>query len=395
MAGVASFGIAYPSFEVHVDEKRRGKTRRSALRRLVTAFDEDENTLAVDAVRAVLAHTRLSPREMACVFVASTARKPRPSAFGEAFSETTVLDVLELTGVPVVRFPDTPIGAAKTLLAAATRSGDEDRPMLVLATHDASRSLSGGALAAAAIVTRTGTCDLSLPTGFKGRSVSRALGVVDMGAAGFIAELMDAVAAVRSDRFTLAPSGSKRPVLGVGRAADVPGAFRFEPKTTPIPQESFDRLRAIGVETGHIHDKPMGAFVSQATWLAGSRARYHLEGAVCGSCKAVNFPPNETCNECGAGQMVTLRLSGRGTTYSLTRIGRGGAPAEFAMQEALSGPYWVAIVELDEGPKVVSQLACGFGGEPTVGTRVQAAFRRIYKQDGSSRYGLKFVPSVP
>jgi hypothetical protein len=392
MAGIASFGIAYPSFEVVQEKKKRQKTRSSGARQFATAFDEDENTLAVEAVRSALAHTRLSPREMASVFVASPVRRTHGAAASEPFSETLVLDALELTGIPVVRFPDTPAGAAQALLAAATRSRDEDKPILILATHDASRSPSGGALAAAAIVTSTGTCGLSAPSASRARALSRDLGAADTGAAGFMAELADAVGTLRSKRFMLAPFGSKRPALEIERKGELPGALPFDPTTRPISQEAFDRLRGKGVDVGHLHDKPMGAFVSSATWLAASRARYLLEGAVCGSCKAVNFPPNQTCNECGAGQMVTQRLSGRATIHSLTRIGRGGAPAEFALQEALSGPYWVAIVELDEGPKLVSQLACGFAAEPMVGAKVQAAFRLIYKQDGSSRYGLKFVP---
>ncbi len=56
-------------------------------------------------------------------------------------------------------------------------------------------------------------------------------------------------------------------------------------------------------------------------------------------------------------------------------------------------PYVLAIIQLDEGPRLTSQVVAK-PEEVAVGTRVKAVFRRIMT-DGDSgviHYGTKFVP---
>jgi len=85
-------------------------------------------------------------------------------------------------------------------------------------------------------------------------------------------------------------------------------------------------------------------------------------------------------------------LKGRGKIYSYTIISAGGAPPEFSEQERLAGSFGVAIVELEEGPRVIAQMTDCKPGELSVGTNVEAVFRRIYEDDGVIRYGIKFRP---
>ena len=121
--------------------------------------------------------------------------------------------------------------------------------------------------------------------------------------------------------------------------------------------------------------------------------RYRLVGLKCKSCGKVNFPPKGVCKYCNASSEFTeLRLSGKGKVHTFTLIGAGGAPPEFAEQEKAGGVYPVIIVELDEGPKVIGQMADVNPKDVAIGMPVRAELRRIYEEEGVIRYGFKFVP---
>jgi len=121
--------------------------------------------------------------------------------------------------------------------------------------------------------------------------------------------------------------------------------------------------------------------------------RYKLVGYKCKKCEHVNFPPKGVCKYCGgSSDFDELRLSGRGKVHTFVLISAGGAPPEFAEQEKAGGQYPVAIVELEEGPKVIGQMADFNPKEVKIGTPVMAELRRIYAEEGVIRYGFKFVP---
>ncbi len=121
--------------------------------------------------------------------------------------------------------------------------------------------------------------------------------------------------------------------------------------------------------------------------------RYRLVGLRCKACGKVNFPPKGVCKYCNASSEFTeVRLSGKGKVHTFTLIGAGGAPPEFAEQEKAGGVYPVTIVELEEGPKVIGQMADVNPKDVTIGMPVRAELRRIYEEEGVVRYGFKFVP---
>jgi uncharacterized OB-fold protein len=122
--------------------------------------------------------------------------------------------------------------------------------------------------------------------------------------------------------------------------------------------------------------------------------RYRLVGHKCKKCGQVNFPPKGVCRYCNdSSDFEELRLSGRGKVHTFTLIGAGGAPPEFAAQEKAGGSYPVAIVELEEGPKVIGQMADADPKQVRIGMDVRAELRRIYEEEGVIRYGFKFVPA--
>ncbi|WP_202318564.1 Zn-ribbon domain-containing OB-fold protein [Archaeoglobus neptunius] len=110
--------------------------------------------------------------------------------------------------------------------------------------------------------------------------------------------------------------------------------------------------------------------------------RYDLVGSYCENCGNHFYPPRNFCPVCRRrGAVRETELPDEGTVLSYTVI-RDGEPCV------------VALIELKNGSKLVSQLACS-PEEVRTGMRVRKVFRR-YGEDGEEgiiHYGTKFVPS--
>ena len=85
--------------------------------------------------------------------------------------------------------------------------------------------------------------------------------------------------------------------------------------------------------------------------------------------------------------MDPYTFSGEGTVETFTEVYTTSTEFE---REA---PYILAIVKLDEGPALTSQVVCD-PDEIDIGTRVRAIFRRIGEEGskGIIYYGTKFTP---
>jgi hydroxymethylglutaryl-CoA synthase len=143
------------------------------------------------------------------------------------------------------------------------------------------------------------------------------------------------------------------------------------------------------------HTKSEGAYVSAAAWEETLEARITLIASRCPECKTARHPPREACPDCGSAVMETFHARPTGSVHAFTRIGRGGAPSEFALQQQLVGEYAVAAVDMDDGFRVVAQIS---GADPKavkLGDAVHLRLRRLFEQEGRTRYGLKAVPVGP
>jgi uncharacterized OB-fold protein len=146
-------------------------------------------------------------------------------------------------------------------------------------------------------------------------------------------------------------------------------------------------------DPGPTHTVSQGAYVSQAQWDETLEVRLQLVASRCPQCGALRHPPREACPDCGVGPTELLRVAPHGTVHAVTRIGRGGAPSEFAAQQALTGEYAVAVVELAAGLRTVAQVT---GADPRavrIGDAVTMRVRRLFEQEGRTRYGLKAHPA--
>jgi uncharacterized OB-fold protein len=119
--------------------------------------------------------------------------------------------------------------------------------------------------------------------------------------------------------------------------------------------------------------------------------RYNIKGNKCGSCNEIFFPPREACPFCrrkSMGKMSELTLSGKGKIVTYTIIHE--SPENFKEQV----PYPIAIIKLNEGPRVTAQIVDCDISDVKIGMKVESTFRRIQEDGytGAIYYGYKFKP---
>ena len=103
---------------------------------------------------------------------------------------------------------------------------------------------------------------------------------------------------------------------------------------------------------------------SKAYWDATAEHKILLPR--CNDCGTVIWYPRTTCPECMSSDVSWFEASGRGTIYSFAVVRRQGGPWRDAL------PYVLAYVELDEGPRVLTNITGGTDLE--IGQTVEAEF---------------------
>jgi uncharacterized OB-fold protein len=98
-------------------------------------------------------------------------------------------------------------------------------------------------------------------------------------------------------------------------------------------------------------------------WAAASAGRVELQR--CPSCAALRYFPAAVCPKCLAEGGDWQPLSGRGRLYACTTVERAPS-ARFAGEV----PYTIALIDLDEGPRVMARLDLAEGARPRTGSRV-------------------------
>jgi hypothetical protein len=119
---------------------------------------------------------------------------------------------------------------------------------------------------------------------------------------------------------------------------------------------------------------PPTSELTEPYWDSARRGELAVQH--CASCGARPFPPRARCPSCGAPELEWAPVSGRGTVYSYTVVRRAPHPV-FAAQL----PLVVAIVELEEGPRMVTNLVGCDPADLEVGMAVEARFEPIDDTD--------------
>jgi uncharacterized OB-fold protein len=96
---------------------------------------------------------------------------------------------------------------------------------------------------------------------------------------------------------------------------------------------------------------------------AGGELRFQR----CTACRAAQFPPSEICRSCLGFDLAWERSAGNGALYSWTVVRRPATPA-------FEVPYAPAIVDLDEGYQMMTNLIGIAPDAITPGLRVEVEF---------------------
>tara|TARA_B100000029_G_C17396927_1_gene895560 strand:- start:417 stop:833 length:417 start_codon:yes stop_codon:yes gene_type:complete len=100
-----------------------------------------------------------------------------------------------------------------------------------------------------------------------------------------------------------------------------------------------------------------------------------LRMQACSQCSVLRFIPKEVCPDCSSVDYVWQQVSGLGMVYSYTTIHGGVGPA---FRDDL--PFVTVIVELDEGPRVMSHLINCLPDAVEIGMRVSVVFERATEE---------------
>ena len=120
-------------------------------------------------------------------------------------------------------------------------------------------------------------------------------------------------------------------------------------------------------------------------------SRYNLVGSHCKITNTYHYPKRSFDPEAGResiGNMEDYQFKGNGKVINSTVVHQAQTGYE------MFGPYCIAIIELEEGPRITSQIVdC----EPEIvkpGMKVKSVFRKLGEdsESGIIHYGTKFIP---
>lgn len=112
--------------------------------------------------------------------------------------------------------------------------------------------------------------------------------------------------------------------------------------------------------------RPLVTSANESFWKATAEGRLVLQR--CSSCGTVAWPRRSHCLGCWTETLVDFDASGRGAVYSFTIVRKG------QMDFKDAAPFVVAYVELDEGPRVMTNIVECEPGDVCVGMLVEVVF---------------------
>ncbi len=102
-------------------------------------------------------------------------------------------------------------------------------------------------------------------------------------------------------------------------------------------------------------------------WQRAREGRLVLRA--CAQCGARHYPPRHLCPHCWSENLHWVEASGRGRVYTFTVMRRAPLP-EFVA----SLPYVVALVDLDEGPRLLTNIVGANAQDVGIGEAVVVCF---------------------
>lgn len=122
--------------------------------------------------------------------------------------------------------------------------------------------------------------------------------------------------------------------------------------------------------------------------------QYNLIGKKCSDCDSLYFPNREVCQNCGSHELEDYKFKGKGNvvTYTIIRTPVTDPEGEIIEKPARNIPYILAIVKLEEGPLVTTEIVDCSLDEVEIEKNVEMVFRKIQEKGskGVIQYGYKF-----
>jgi uncharacterized protein len=121
------------------------------------------------------------------------------------------------------------------------------------------------------------------------------------------------------------------------------------------------------VATEYIKPIPVPSPESEPFWAAAREHELKLQR--CSACDHTWFPPSDICPECMSNRWTWKTVSGKGTIFSFVIFHR---PYHPGFRDEL--PYNVSIIELEEGPRMYSNVVGCSNEDLHVGMPVKVVF---------------------
>jgi len=102
-------------------------------------------------------------------------------------------------------------------------------------------------------------------------------------------------------------------------------------------------------------------------WHAAARGELRLPR--CRDCASFSWPPRSRCRDCGSHAIDWVAVSGRGVVHTYTVVRQASDPYFNART-----PYTVAMIELEEGPRLMSNITNCDVDAVHIGMRVGVSF---------------------
>jgi uncharacterized protein len=116
-------------------------------------------------------------------------------------------------------------------------------------------------------------------------------------------------------------------------------------------------------------------------WDATAEGRLMLPR--CQDCQAVIWFPRPFCPECASTNISWFQATGRGTVYSYTINRRGAADLP---EYRNAGVYVLAYVELEEGPRVMTNIVECDPDNVRIGQAVEVVFHDTGQESALPRF---------
>lgn len=108
--------------------------------------------------------------------------------------------------------------------------------------------------------------------------------------------------------------------------------------------------------------------VTESWWAATSEGRLTVQG--CRACGASQLYPRPLCATCGGTDLELVDATGRATVHSLTVVHRAPHPA-------FTPPYVVALVHLEEGPTMMTNVVGCDPADVHIGQTVEVTWHDL------------------